>query len=57
MERDSDLGAANIESAEPAGSPVARFGEADVQRLLAEAGRTWDVLQNDLEDRHLRSRS
>lgn len=29
--------------------PSAAFGDADVQKMLSEAGRTWDALTSDLK--------
>jgi hypothetical protein len=53
MERDSADCGMDLEGEAEASEPV-RFLDADVQRLLAEAGRTWDALQQDLVRKGLR---
>lgn len=44
---DSDEPAAEADHATL--EPSAAFGDTDVQKMLAEAGRTWDALTSDLQ--------
>ncbi|MFI5268051.1 MAG: hypothetical protein ACHQ7M_11805 [Chloroflexota bacterium] len=41
-----------LSSEEKAKEPAETMTEADVQHLLAEANRTWDVLEHDLGKYH-----
>ena len=45
-----DLGAAHLESrAKPAIEPPTAFTDSDAHRLIAEAHRIWEALQQDLD--------